>query len=138
MKRTDLAMKLRPILLVRRDRLRRSLSGELSLLGGKDESFEDDIFAHLSFTESRELAAIDQALERMQEESYGLCEECGGSIPLSRIHALPFATTCVQCQSQSEHTVSNRRAREPVSCANQKVRRAKSSVVRPAQKLLQK
>jgi len=44
------------------------------------------------------LDAIDSALLKLAEGTYGTCEECGGAIPLGRLQAIPFATRCVACQ----------------------------------------
>jgi DnaK suppressor protein len=46
------------------------------------------------------LDAIDSALLKLKEGSYGTCEECGAEIPLGRLRAMPSATRCVECQEQ--------------------------------------
>ena len=51
---------------------------------------------------SRRARALTNALERVRDGSYGICEECGGSIPAARRRALPGVTTCVQCQERGE------------------------------------
>jgi len=38
---------------------------------------------------------VEDALEKMDEGTYGMCEECGGQIPLDRLEANPAARTCV-------------------------------------------
>lgn len=48
------------------------------------------------------LAAIDEALSRIDDGSYGLCEECGLDIAEGRLAALPFTRLCVSCQSDRE------------------------------------
>ena len=48
------------------------------------------------------LAAIDEALGRIDDGSYGLCEECGLDIAEGRLAALPFTRLCVSCQSDRE------------------------------------
>lgn len=48
------------------------------------------------------LAAIDEALSRIEDGSYGLCEECGLDIAEGRLAALPFTRLCVSCQSDRE------------------------------------
>ncbi|HEX4148320.1 MAG TPA: TraR/DksA family transcriptional regulator, partial [Pirellulales bacterium] len=52
--------------------------------------------------ESRELASIENALERMRTGHYGVCEACAGRIPMARLNALPYATLCIECQRESE------------------------------------
>ena len=51
---------------------------------------------------SRRARALADALERVRDGSYGICEECGGTIPQARRRALPGVTTCVQCQERGE------------------------------------
>ena len=108
MNRTEVFAKLRPLLLARRERLRDSLTGELSLQAlDDDDSYEDEIFSHVSLSESKELAAIDDALRQMREGTYGICEECGQSILLTRLEVLPYTTTCIECQRQSERNAAH-------------------------------
>jgi DnaK suppressor protein len=47
-------------------------------------------------TEDR-LAAVDRALERMAEGSYGVCLRCGGPIATARLDARPDAEHCIDC-----------------------------------------
>ena len=44
---------------------------------------------------------IDQALERIDDGSYGLCESCGQAIPAERLRALPWAALCVPCSGRA-------------------------------------
>lgn len=48
------------------------------------------------------LRALAEAQERLREGTYGLCRECGCSIPRRRLEAMPTATLCVPCQEQRE------------------------------------
>ena len=57
------------------------------------------------------LAAIEQALERIEEKSYGICESCEEEIATERLKAMPFTRLCVQCQSERENEA--RRTRRP-------------------------
>ncbi len=50
----------------------------------------------------RNLAQIDDAIDRIDEGIYGLCEECGVKIPKARLKVLPFAKYCVECQEKIE------------------------------------
>lgn len=65
-----------------------------------DEDF--DIGVALQEREAAELLAIDRALARVADGSYGLCLQCGVSIPTARLHAQPTAERCVDCQSRAE------------------------------------
>jgi DnaK suppressor protein len=46
--------------------------------------------------------AIDEALQRISEKTYGLCESCEGEIQLGRLKVLPFTRLCVRCQEENE------------------------------------
>ena len=51
---------------------------------------------------NRERRMIDDALDSLEEGSYGMCAECGEEIGEKRLLALPFALLCVNCQSKKE------------------------------------
>jgi RNA polymerase-binding protein DksA len=55
----------------------------------------------------RELQSLDAALKRLNEGTYGICEDCGDDIPLERLRVNPGATRCVRCQSVYEKTHSH-------------------------------
>ncbi|UCC66818.1 MAG: TraR/DksA C4-type zinc finger protein [Deltaproteobacteria bacterium] len=48
------------------------------------------------------LRNVEDALDRLEEETYGYCEECGRAVKLKRLKVLPFTKYCVQCQEQRE------------------------------------
>ena len=64
---------------------------------------ERDLSIALEERESAELVAIDEALKRIADGSYGLCVDCGVSIATARLHANPTALRCVGCQDKAEH-----------------------------------
>jgi DnaK suppressor protein len=114
MARKDAVAKMRDVLMKRRNALRKALAGDLSGLkkvegqSGGDvidaalDSAQDEITSQLAEAESRELASIESALERMREGTYGKCEACGAAIPLARLQALPYAVLCIHCQQEAE------------------------------------
>ncbi len=51
---------------------------------------------------NRERQLIDDALESLDEGTYGMCADCGEGISEKRLLALPFARLCVECQSKRE------------------------------------
>ena len=114
MARKESLLNLRAILVRRRDALRSALAGDLTLLkelrsespgdaiDAAYDSAQDEISSQLAEVESRELAHIENALDRMKVGKYGLCEVCGGKIPMVRLNALPYATMCIDCQRESE------------------------------------
>jgi len=52
--------------------------------------------------EREKVHAIDEALLRIDENEYGVCEECEEEIPLGRLKAMPFTRHCVKCKSDLE------------------------------------
>jgi DnaK suppressor protein len=56
----------------------------------------------LTDREKQKLKQIDDALDRIEEGSYGLCEECGIKIPRARLKVVPFAKYCVECKEVIE------------------------------------
>ncbi|HCK40339.1 MAG: molecular chaperone DnaK [Planctomycetaceae bacterium] len=114
MARKDSIKKLHDVLVLRRDALRQALAGDLSMLKSLPEqtggdvvdaaldAAQDEISSQLAEVESRELAQIETALEQIRQGTYGLCEICQGKIPLARLNALPYASTCIDCQRTAE------------------------------------
>lgn len=52
--------------------------------------------------EREKIHSIDEALLRIDEGEYGICEECEEDIPLGRLKAMPFTRHCVKCKSDLE------------------------------------
>ncbi|MFQ5824026.1 MAG: TraR/DksA family transcriptional regulator [bacterium] len=52
--------------------------------------------------EGRFLYHIDQALERIEQGTYGACQECGQPISRERLEAVPHARLCITCKSNEE------------------------------------
>ncbi len=48
------------------------------------------------------LAAIDAALQRLDEGTYGKCQRCGQQISEERLEAIPYATLCIDCKRREE------------------------------------
>ncbi len=113
MARREALLRLHKSLVARRDELRRRLGGELKDL--RNFSFEtgdsadlafdggsEEVASQLAELESRELRQIERALTRLKQGTYGLCEGCQKKILVARLNALPYTTTCVQCQQELE------------------------------------
>lgn len=73
----------------------------------------------LNDRERQKLHNIDEALLRIAEDEYGICEECDEDIPPGRLKVLPFTRHCVRCkselekiQAQTRHLEENRAYRE--------------------------
>ncbi len=84
-----------------------SASGDLSSMPfhmadlGTD-NFEQEMTLGLIENEEEELREIAEALERMDEGNYGVCEECNKVIPKERIRAIPYTRMCVDCKRKEE------------------------------------
>jgi RNA polymerase-binding protein DksA len=48
------------------------------------------------------LRAIDHALERIEQGTFGICETCGQPISEERLEAIPYATQCIDCRRKGE------------------------------------
>ena len=66
------------------------------------DNFEQEFTLSLMENDGGTLTQIEASLERIEEGSYGQCEECGMKIPKSRLNAIPYATLCVRCAQQQE------------------------------------
>ncbi|NNF52129.1 MAG: TraR/DksA family transcriptional regulator [Gammaproteobacteria bacterium] len=67
------------------------------------DAMQQQAMAQASSASSRaRLAAIEAALKRMDEGSYGECRECGEAISAGRLRARPEARLCIDCESEAE------------------------------------
>jgi DnaK suppressor protein len=77
---------------------RRTHIAELELLAG--ESAPDEAVMARRGTLQTNLEEIDAALLRLDEGTYGLCEDCGEPVPEGRLEIIPYARRCVKCQQR--------------------------------------
>ena len=56
----------------------------------------------LSDRDRKKLVEIDEALERIEDKTYGICEDCGKRVTSNRLKIMPFARLCITCKSESE------------------------------------
>jgi DnaK suppressor protein len=61
-----------------------------------------DLLARLEGRERHELDEIRAAQARLESGGFGVCEACGGAIPLVRLRALPWARHCLGCEARDE------------------------------------
>ncbi len=64
--------------------------------------FEQEISRRQLISCTQKLKRIAAALERLNDSSYGICEECGLPISEKRLQVMPFATYCLECQEALE------------------------------------
>src|SRR5256885_1747493 len=115
MARRDALLRLHKSLTARRDELRKRLGGDLKDLSNSHkgdatgdsadlafDSGSEEVASQLAELESRELAQIERAINKLKQGTYGLCEGCSKRIPVARLNTLPFITTCIECQREVE------------------------------------
>jgi DnaK suppressor protein len=113
--RKDALFRLHSRLVARRDALHRALNGDLEgfrqFAAMNDvgdnadaavDTANDEISLQLVEIDSRELGRIEHALQRIVEGVYGRCEFCNGKIAEARLNALPYTSTCIDCQRENE------------------------------------
>lgn len=66
------------------------------------DNFEQEFTLSLLENEEGTLDLIELALERIEDGTYGECDECGSRIPKARLNALPYAPHCVKCAGLAE------------------------------------
>lgn len=54
------------------------------------------------------LEQVDLALTKLDDGTYGICEDCGGRIDRARLEVLPQAVYCLECQAEHEHRAQPR------------------------------
>jgi RNA polymerase-binding transcription factor DksA len=126
LKQKDRLLQLRDSLLdamagVAKDNLRSRAEGsEASAFGmhqadAGSDAYDRDFALSLLSQEQDALYEIEEALKRLEQGTYGVCEMSGKVIAQPRLEALPFARYTVECQSQIEKQGRVNRARVPVT-----------------------
>lgn len=59
--------------------------------------------------ERKLIGKIDEALQRISDSSYGMCETCGGPIGVARLKVRPVTTLCISCKSAQEEDEERKR-----------------------------
>jgi DnaK suppressor protein len=103
-----------------RHNLIREAKAEIGLMLNQEDKYsvvsDDADLANIAFRDSMQAAqfarqqtrlkAVEEALGRIENGTYGVCEDCGEGIPLGRLNAMPFALRCVECQESHEIMIS--------------------------------
>lgn len=105
---------LKAILLQRKESLSQNIHNSIDSIDQlKNQDINDDLdyadFVSDSFTEGMianhqldELRQIEEALRKIREGTYGICDMCGINIPIGRLKAKPFAKFCTECRTVFE------------------------------------
>jgi DnaK suppressor protein len=87
--------------------------GVLDAAEASEADIQDDIEFALIQMKSETLLKINEALQRLEEGTFGYCFECGDEISERRLRALPFAVRCKDCEEEKE--VAELRERQQTS-----------------------
>lgn len=75
----------------------------LTDLGDQASAEADQNFIlRLREREQKLLKKIDEAIDRINEGTFGVCESCGGQISVKRLKARPVTTLCIDCKTKQE------------------------------------
>jgi DnaK suppressor protein len=91
-------------------------TGVLDAVETSEADIQEDIEFALIQMKAETLQRINEALERLEEGTYGHCYECGDEISPQRLRALPFAVRCKDCEearemaAQRERSMASRRS----------------------------
>lgn len=61
------------------------------------ETENDQVVDHLESIELKQLASVQNALQRLDHGSFGTCLECGEPISKARLEAIPYTEKCIKC-----------------------------------------
>jgi RNA polymerase-binding protein DksA len=100
---------------VREKREQAATENDAESFGGTGDAGDESVLrmiTDLDITEAgrdvEELRDIDAALHRMEDGSYGTCDECGQEIGFPRLEVQPTATRCIADQEKFEKTFATR------------------------------
>ena len=96
---------------IERDTLNKSqrdASGDLSgysfhMADQATDNFDTEFSLDIASNEQNLLNEIDDALKRIEEGIYGICEQCDKPIAMKRLKAVPYTRNCIKCQEASEN-----------------------------------
>ncbi len=85
----------------------RDASGDLSaytvhLADMAADTYDRELSMNIVSSEQEILYQIDDALKRLDDGSYGVCQQCNQPITMSRLKAVPYASLCIGCQRTKE------------------------------------
>lgn len=74
--------------------------GDFGLGQGASTTYEWEINLALRESVQEKIKSIEEAIERLRQGAYGLCEDCGNPIAPERLEILPHTTLCIDCARQ--------------------------------------
>ena len=85
----------------------RDASGDLSaytvhMADMAADTYERELSMNIVSSEQEILYQIDDAFKRLDDGSYGVCQQCNAPIAMSRLKAVPYAAMCIECARAKE------------------------------------
>ncbi|MFH2059599.1 MAG: RNA polymerase-binding protein DksA [Pseudomonadota bacterium] len=77
-------------------------SKEIEYIDQASAEIDQSLRLRIRSRESLLIKKIRQALERVENNSYGICESCGDDISIKRLEARPVTTKCIDCKEEEE------------------------------------
>ncbi|OGX40333.1 MAG: hypothetical protein A3C53_03125 [Omnitrophica WOR_2 bacterium RIFCSPHIGHO2_02_FULL_68_15] len=92
----------------------RDASGDLSaytihMADMASDTYERELSMNIVTSEQELLYQIDDALKRLDDGTFGLCQQCSQAITMSRLKAVPYASMCIACQRAKEQQPKTKR-----------------------------
>ena len=106
-KREDIITEMNNITKDTLNKSQREASGDLSgysfhMADQATDNYDREFSLNLASDSQKLIYAIDEALGRMKEKSYGRCLKCNKEISRKRLRAVPYAVLCIDCQRKEE------------------------------------
>lgn len=93
--------------------IKASQSLDIDVDGDETDEIQGNMLIELakqfSTRDSIKISYIDAALQRIEDQTYGLCQECGDNIPDKRLLSNPYFLTCVGCAETYEKEIKQRK-----------------------------
>ncbi len=105
--RADLGQELQQLSDTNLNRSQRESSGDLSgysyhMADVGTDNFGREMELNIASSSNERLRLIEEALERVEEGTFGLCLSCGEEIKAERLKVIPYTTLCINCARESE------------------------------------
>lgn len=106
------------------DKLQELLSGAEKTVSGMSDAVDDhfpdpsdrasletdrNFLLRVKDRERKLIAKVKEALEKIEEGTYGICELCGDKISEQRLNVRPVTTFCIDCKKEEEADEKSRR-----------------------------
>jgi len=106
-KREDIVMEMKNITKDTLSKSQREASGDLSgysfhMADAATDNYDREFSLNLASDSQKMIYAIDEALARIKDKTYGRCVKCNKDISHRRLRAIPYAILCIACQRKEE------------------------------------